>query len=60
MAPKLKAAMDKLGIRNARKPSGKKQGEMLETTRKLLNAFYKPYNQALATLLNDAKYRYDG
>ena len=39
--------------------SRKKVPEMLKETRKILDDFYKPYNKALADLLNDTRYLWD-
>lgn len=33
-----------------------KRGSMLAKTREMLQAFYKPYNERLATLMGDDKY----
>lgn len=34
-------------------------GEMLKSTRKILQEFYKPYNTDLANLLNDPKLKWE-
>ncbi|XP_053404995.1 carbohydrate sulfotransferase 15-like [Mercenaria mercenaria] len=45
-------------IINGRKPGNLDKGQMFESTRRLLYEFYKPHNEQLSVLLNDAKYNY--
>jgi hypothetical protein len=47
-----------LGIRNKRKSADLGRKGMLDATRDILHAFYKPHNKQLSILLNDSKYNY--
>ncbi|KAJ8042328.1 Carbohydrate sulfotransferase 15 [Holothuria leucospilota] len=46
-------------VQNSQKKKMKKAGEMLPSSRKLLEDFYRPYNRALAELLNDTNFLWD-
>ncbi|KAK6186463.1 hypothetical protein SNE40_008498 [Patella caerulea] len=43
-------------VANSRRKGDKKYGTMNESTRKMLEDFYEPYNKRLALLLNDNRY----
>ncbi|XP_069108326.1 carbohydrate sulfotransferase 15-like [Argopecten irradians] len=46
-------------ILNQRKLSARRVGEMFNKTRVILEQFYKPFNQALSTLLNDSVFLWE-
>lgn len=50
---------DLQSIKNKNKTGYKKAGGMLDSTRTLLDAFYRPFNRRLAQLLNNHEFAYE-
>lgn len=49
----------KLKVANKRKKWDRNVGPMLNVTRKMLNDFYKPYNEELAEIMNDDQFLWE-
>lgn len=49
----------KLKVANKRKKWDRSVGPMLNVTRKMLNEFYKPYNEELAEIMNDDQFLWE-
>ncbi|PIK61784.1 putative carbohydrate sulfotransferase 15 isoform X1, partial [Apostichopus japonicus] len=52
-------SITKTTVKNSQKKKKKKAGDLLPTSKKLLQDYYRPYNHQLADLLNSSKYLWD-
>ena len=56
---KIDEYLESHGTKNVRRPENIALGDMLGSTRQLLNSFYRPFNQELAKLMNDDRFLYE-